>query len=55
MNCKICSIELKLRKTKPYTATKDGQRWFDYYRCPKCGVNYSKPKEEHNHDSDHSG
>ena len=45
MECKKCKVTLKKRKTKPYTATRDGHLYFDYYQCPKCKVNYVKPKE----------
>ena len=55
MKCKMCGAKLRLRKTKPYTAASDGHLYFNYYQCPKCGVNYCKPKEGVQNDSDHSG
>ena len=45
MKCKHCKVELKLRKTKPYTATHDGYLYFDYYQCPKCKANYASVKQ----------
>lgn len=32
---------LRKRKTAPATATRDGMKWFDYYQCPRCKVNYA--------------
>ena len=46
MKCDRCNIEMKKRKTPPYTATKDGGKYFDYYQCPKCKVNTAKKKGE---------
>ena len=40
-----CGRELILRKTKPYTATRDGHLYYDYYYCPKCKFNYATEKE----------
>lgn len=44
MQCSRCKIECKKRKTPPYTATRDGEKWFNYYQCPKCKTNYAKEK-----------
>jgi hypothetical protein len=38
-------IELKLRKTKPYTASIDGHLYYDYFQCPKCKTNYAELKK----------
>ena len=46
--CTMCNAPLKKKKRKPYTATRDGHLYFDYYKCPKCNVVYAFPKEESN-------
>jgi len=42
---KCNKMELKKRKTSPWTATKDGHLYFDYWQCPKCKANYAFDKE----------
>ena len=42
-NCK----DLKKRSTKPYTASRNGHLYFDYYQCPVCKTNYGYGKERH--------
>ena len=37
--------ELKLRSTPPRTAYKPDVKYFDYWQCPKCKVNYAFPKK----------
>jgi uncharacterized C2H2 Zn-finger protein len=46
MQCPDCKIECKKRKTLPRTATRGGDKWFDYYQCPKCKVNFAENKKE---------
>ena len=43
LNC--LNVPLKLRKTKPMTASKDGHLYFIYYQCPKCKTNYAFKKD----------
>jgi hypothetical protein len=38
---------MKKRKKPPYTASKDGHLYYDYYQCPKCKKNGAKVKEEY--------
>ena len=44
--CDRCNIDMKKRITLPYTATRDGMKYFDYYQCPKCKVNHATPKQK---------
>ena len=37
----------KKRKKPPYTASKDGHLYYDYYQCPKCKKKGAKVKEEY--------
>jgi hypothetical protein len=46
MECPDCKIKCRKRKTLPYTATRGGDKWFDYYQCPKCKVNFAENKKE---------
>jgi len=43
MECTRCYKSLKKRSTLPNTATKDGFKYFDYWQCPVCKVNYATP------------
>ena len=45
-HCSRCKVALRKRKTLPSTAVKGGDRWWDYYQCPKCKNNYANPKEK---------
>ena len=40
--CSRDNQALRLRETKPITATKEGHLYYDYYQCPKCKTNYAK-------------
>ncbi len=44
----MTNVKKKCRKRNkpPSTATKGAEKWFDYYQCPKCKVNYAKRKGE---------
>ena len=45
--CKTRACEgraLKKRTTLPWTAVKGGDKWFDFYQCPKCKTNYAFEK-----------
>uniref|UniRef100_A0A6M3LV02 Uncharacterized protein n=1 Tax=viral metagenome TaxID=1070528 RepID=A0A6M3LV02_9ZZZZ len=41
-------ISLKQRKTKPATATNDGNKHYTYWQCPKCKANYAYPIHTNN-------
>jgi len=44
MTCPKCKVEAKRRIKPPRTASDIGPKFFNYYQCPKCRVNYGKSK-----------
>ena len=44
--CTNCHVKLVKRANLPWTATKNGNKYYDYWQCPKCKVNYANEKED---------